>query len=1206
MSSGEEEKVVLAHEEEEALVRIPEGGASLSSSVVRERDEEAPREEATTEPNAAQVRLRLFVVATVLWVLAGSCPFVLRLMGTRRESIVAVSEIAGCALSFACCSIIFSTYFLGDRSYRRHPNKLLVYKTACDAGLSLVVMAAFSYLATFRCADKAHQSDRAECLARGYLHTCDSRQVFPFFTQFFAWSSEAWFLIVSVDLRRAVKNPFYSFDSSHRLYSVCVWCTAAMTATLLIVVHPPRLYGLLYPPKKPEYDNDSSLLASAGEASFRFKISVAPYVLDFASCWVRDHSEWLSFPFSPRRSLPKFAFFYAPLIAVYLVAGHTLYVVKQRLARGLSSTFAARVRIAAVSVLTVLTYAAYWLLYAALVAAIYAFESVADRRSPSSRLYNAAFDAYAVWSFHRMTKCWWDLLVWLLANDPFLLFKSAAQAKAYCVERLGRRRFFKSFDEDPQQAASPTQPLAQPFLRRSMSFQQHDDGSVRGDDSVPSSDARAASSVSRPRRRRRRLYDEDGDEARVDVDAPLRPQTNDAMQKEVLYYVTSGIRQAARASATARTNPDDRPINLKRRDTDKETIHLSLARLLALFFVDDDLGGVRRELRRGESTDVASDTASRKGGEDEVLTATDVSPREDSPDTPRRHSSWSTHADRDVEDPLVAGEADSLATAPRRSSAVLGARSRRSRSAPPLLARIVSSFGRSFVATEDEASPRAEAVDEPKAAEIVFVDHKPQTFGRVRDRFGVGLEDYVASFRSTQKERFTEGGSSDAFFFFSGDERYLVKTCTATEFFTLLAIAGDYTAYVCDPPNSATFLVRLLGAHCLRLYETAFYFLVMENILKVDDRAAAPDQPVAVSQTRFDIKGSWINRTMAPPRPGQRLTCRHCNRKYSFSRESWWRATRATSRRRESDGGPHAKIRKTRAFERSESGGGRHDDVLVDERKHDPYDETFCPVTVGGEHAPNLTLKDNDLNYSHRLRLTRPDAEGVVRQLGADARFLASLGIMDYSLLLGVRTVEYPAPPDDDASSQQNTTSLPPALLTNIDFDDNGLHAHPEEKKSVQSRPADDSTATCRRSHVVVRHFYYFGASSFLLLRHPTHSPQASSTSSNDGRCKSASSSGGRSTFVASNAKASPVSRRRPTARGFKRRWPSSFSRIASAALAGDAPPTSSAHLGPRQTYTRPPRPRHYSWRAHRPVEQSRLPSSRTRDRARSGIFPHS
>ena len=41
---------------------------------------------------------------------------------------------------------------------------------------------------------------------------------------------------------------------------------------------------------------------------------------------------------------------------------------------------------------------------------------------------------------------------------------------------------------------------------------------------------------------RARRYDED-------VDASLRPQTNDALQKELLYYVTSGIRQAARASA---------------------------------------------------------------------------------------------------------------------------------------------------------------------------------------------------------------------------------------------------------------------------------------------------------------------------------------------------------------------------------------------------------------------------------------------------------------------------------------------------------------------------------------------------------------------------------------------------------------------------------------------------------------------------------
>ena len=39
----------------------------------------------------------------------------------------------------------------------------------------------------------------------------------------------------------------------------------------------------------------------------------------------------------------------------------------------------------------------------------------------------------------------------------------------------------------------------------------------------------------------------------------------------------------------------------------------------------------------------------------------------------------------------------------------------------------------------------------PDDSSIVFVDYKPQTFRRVREHFGVRLEEYAASFRSTQR-----------------------------------------------------------------------------------------------------------------------------------------------------------------------------------------------------------------------------------------------------------------------------------------------------------------------------------------------------------------------------------------------------------------------------------------------------------------------
>lgn len=56
-----------------------------------------------------------------------------------------------------------------------------------------------------------------------------------------------------------------------------------------------------------------------------------------------------------------------------------------------------------------------------------------------------------------------------------------------------------------------------------------------------------------------------------------------------------------------------------------------------------------------------------------------------------------------------------------------------------------------------------------------------------------------------------------------------------------------------------------------------------------------------------------------------------------------------------------------------------------------------CPYTVSGEHEPNVILKDNDIKY--KIRLPRHTTESLLTQIRADADFLYSIGVMDYSLL---------------------------------------------------------------------------------------------------------------------------------------------------------------------------------------------------------------
>jgi hypothetical protein len=60
---------------------------------------------------------------------------------------------------------------------------------------------------------------------------------------------------------------------------------------------------------------------------------------------------------------------------------------------------------------------------------------------------------------------------------------------------------------------------------------------------------------------------------------------------------------------------------------------------------------------------------------------------------------------------------------------------------------------------------------------------------------------------------------------------------------------------------------------------------------------------------------------------------------------------------------------------------------------------------VNGIHEPNLILKDNDIKY--KIRLSYENTVNLLRQIRLDAEFLYSLGIMDYSLLVGVHNTEY-------------------------------------------------------------------------------------------------------------------------------------------------------------------------------------------------------
>ncbi|RLN97268.1 hypothetical protein BBJ28_00023917 [Nothophytophthora sp. Chile5] len=222
-----------------------------------------------------------------------------------------------------------------------------------------------------------------------------------------------------------------------------------------------------------------------------------------------------------------------------------------------------------------------------------------------------------------------------------------------------------------------------------------------------------------------------------------------------------------------------------------------------------------------------------------------------------------------------------------------------------------------------------------------FHDYEPHAFKKIRERFGVNNEAYLQSLSATAKERLSEGASG-AFMFFSADGSLIVKSTSKEECSFLRSIAQEYADYLCANPRSL--LLRFYGCHCLELYGKQFSFIVMANLFDTDQ----------VIHSRYDIKGSWVNRHGDLPKRGKKVTCRHCNRKYVYQNSA--------------------------------------------------PENASCTVRLGG-HEPNVVLKDSDL--TQKLNLDRDVSLELYQQLCADSQLLCSFGIMDYSLLMGINEVEY-------------------------------------------------------------------------------------------------------------------------------------------------------------------------------------------------------
>ncbi|EFC37737.1 phosphatidylinositol-4-phosphate 5-kinase family protein [Naegleria gruberi] len=210
------------------------------------------------------------------------------------------------------------------------------------------------------------------------------------------------------------------------------------------------------------------------------------------------------------------------------------------------------------------------------------------------------------------------------------------------------------------------------------------------------------------------------------------------------------------------------------------------------------------------------------------------------------------------------------------------------------------------------------------------------------------MESYKRSFEPTSvvlesvRNNFSEG-KSGSFFLFTYDSQFMIKTINDDELKLLLDnIQFFYKHYT---TFRDTFIVKIFGIYELKM--TANFkikFIVINNALNcrlAKDRGAQYD-PMSV-YTKFDLKGSWINRNNLPTFDG------------------------------------YANTLKFKSTSNAEDAYASH----VQNR--------------------NKLLLDNDFTRKRKIIFeNKAIYERFKQQLTIDSNFLKSLKIMDYSLLLGL------------------------------------------------------------------------------------------------------------------------------------------------------------------------------------------------------------
>lgn len=137
-----------------------------------------------------------------------------------------------------------------------------------------------------------------------------------------------------------------------------------------------------------------------------------------------------------------------------------------------------------------------------------------------------------------------------------------------------------------------------------------------------------------------------------------------------------------------------------------------------------------------------------------------------------------------------------------------------------------------------------------KGVEFHFQSYAPRTFFDIRKMYGIRQKDFE---KSVIKKHLTGGGlgpgKSGMLFFYSQDNKYIVKTCTRKEIKFLRKILRSYHEYIKN--NKHTLITRFYGIFKIKMPNAKpLRIIIMNNLFNTKKTI----------QHKFDLKGSIRNR----------------------------------------------------------------------------------------------------------------------------------------------------------------------------------------------------------------------------------------------------------------------------------------------------------------------------------------------------------